>query len=308
MLLGYVRITALTEAGNRGQWTSAAELGVNLAPTSTNLGQWSPVIPFPLVPAAAFLLPSGKVLTFSSFKVNAFGGANGFTVTATFDPSTNTVSQQTVSNTGHDMFCPGISIDVNGRAIVTGGDDASKTSIFDPGSNAWVSGAPMKITRGYQASTTLSNGQIFTIGGSWSGGTGGKNGEIYNPSSNTWSLLSGAPVAPMLTADSAGVYRSDNHGWLFGWKNQYVFQAGPSKAMNWYGTSGSGSRSSAGNRAAATDSMCGVAVMYDAVAGKVSNLGLLVNFGCLTQCRYSPLAALLTIRTWMPTTKHISSL
>ena len=36
----------------------------------------------------------------------------------------------------------------------------------------------------------------------------------------------------MLTADAQGVYRQDNHGWLFGWKNGYVFQAGPSKAMN----------------------------------------------------------------------------
>lgn len=266
-----MRITALTEAGNRGQWTSAAELNVNLAPTSTSLGQWSPVIAFPLVPAGAFLLPNGKVLTYSSFKVNAFGGANGLTLTATFDPSTNTVSQQTVSNTGHDMFCPGMSLDQNGRAVITGGDDASKTSVYDPSSSTWVAGAPMKISRGYQASAALSNGQIFTIGGSWSCGQGGKNGEIYNPSANTWTLLPGCPVAPLLTGDAGGVYRADNHGWLFGWKNQYVFHAGPSKNMNWYGTSGTGSQASAGTRAASTDSMCGVAVMYDAVAGNVSN-------------------------------------
>jgi galactose oxidase len=41
----------------------------------------------------------------------------------------------------------------------------------------------------------------------------------------------------MLTADKAGVFRQDSHGWLFAWKNV----AGPSKAMNWYGTTGSGS-------------------------------------------------------------------
>lgn len=65
----------------------------------------------------------------------------------------------------------------------------------------------------------------------------------------------------MLTADAAGVYRADNHGWLFGWKNGYVFQAGPSKAMNWYGTTGTGSQASAGLRAADADSMDGNAVM-----------------------------------------------
>jgi len=168
------------------------------------------------------------------------------------------------------MFCPGLSLDVNGRAIVTGGDDASKTSIYNPGTNAWSTGAQMNIARGYQSSTIVSDGRMFTIGGSWSGGLGGKNGEIYNPTTNTWSLLSGCPVAPMLTADAGGIFRQDNHPWLFGWKNGYVFQAGPSKAMNWYRTSGSGSQTTAGNRASAVDSMCGVAVMYDAVAGKVS--------------------------------------
>lgn len=35
----YVRLTAHTEAGNRGSWSSAAEFGVNIAPTSTVNGQ-----------------------------------------------------------------------------------------------------------------------------------------------------------------------------------------------------------------------------------------------------------------------------
>jgi hypothetical protein len=35
----YIRIIALTEAGNRGPWSSAAEFGVNIAPTSTTNGQ-----------------------------------------------------------------------------------------------------------------------------------------------------------------------------------------------------------------------------------------------------------------------------
>lgn len=69
------------------------------------------------------------------------------------------------------------------------------------------------------------------------------------------------------------VYRGDNHGWLFGWKNGFVFQAGPATAMNWYGTSGTGSHSAAGNRSTDPDSMCGNAVMYDAVGGKILTVG-----------------------------------
>jgi len=77
----------------------------------------------------------------------------------------------------------------------------------------------------------------------------------------------------MLTADAAGIFRQDNHGWLFGWKDGSVFQAGPSKAMNWYYTTGTGNQSAAGFRASDTDSMCGNAVMYDAVNGKILTAG-----------------------------------
>ena len=152
--------------------------------------------------------------------------------------------------------------------------------------------------RGYQAQATLSDGRLFTIGASWSGGSDTnvpKNGEIYSTATNTWTNLTGCPVAPMLTSDPQGefhpssfkmpkcstfidkslgyVYRGDNHGWLFGWKDGYVFQAGPATAMNWYGTSGTGSQSAAGNRADDTDSMCGNAVLYDAVGGKILTVG-----------------------------------
>ena len=136
----------------------------------------------------------------------------------------------------------------------------------------------MQIARGYQASTTLSDGRIFVIGGSWNGGQGNKNGEIYNPTTNAWSLLPGCPVAPMLTSDIEGVYRQDNHGDLFGWKSGSVFQAGPSKAMNWYSTTGTGGTTPAGNRGTDTDSMCGTASMYDAVAGKILTTGGSVNY------------------------------
>ena len=72
---------------------------------------------------------------------------------------------------------------------------------------------------------------------------------------------------------SLGVYRADNHAWLFGWKNGYVFQGGPSTAMNWFSTTGTGGQSAAGTRAGDPDSMCGNAVMYDAVAGKILTVG-----------------------------------
>ncbi len=43
--------------------------------------------------------------------------------------------------------------------------------------------------------------------------------------------------------------------------------------MNWYLTTGTGGQTGVGNRASDTDSMCGDAVMYDAVAGKILTVG-----------------------------------
>lgn len=105
-----------------------------------------------------------------------------------------------------------------------------------------------------------------------------KDGEIYNPRSNTWTSLPRCPVTPMLTAEKSSymncnTFRSDNHGWLFAWKQKTVFQAGPSARMNWYTASNVGGITSASNRADDVDAMCGTAVMYDAVAGKILTMG-----------------------------------
>jgi galactose oxidase len=235
---------------------------------------------FPIVPvSAAVVYTTGQLVTWSSYLPNDFEGtSNGVTYTSTYDPATQAISEVILSNINHDMFCPGLSVDALGGAVVTGGNTAPATTIYQVSGGTWQPVSNMKIARGYQAQVTLSDTRIFTIGGSWSGGEGGKNGEIYNVTSNAWSLLTGAPVAPMLTADQQGVYRQDNHGWLFAWKNNYVFQAGPSKAMNWYGTTGNGSQTSAGTRASDTDSMCGNAVLYDAVAGKILTVGGSPNY------------------------------
>ena len=69
------------------------------------------------------------------------------------------------------------------------------------------------------------------------------------------------------------MYRADNHAWLFGWSSGYVFQAGPSSAINWFGTTGTGSQTGVGTRASDPDSMCGTAVMYDAAGGKILTVG-----------------------------------
>ncbi|KAL9003763.1 MAG: hypothetical protein Q9188_003387 [Gyalolechia gomerana] len=280
----YLRLTALTEAGNRGPWAAAAEIqpliqSTYLSPAPETQGQWGETIAFPLVPVATTLVPAtGEVLVWSAWNADKYGDGNGRTVTAIFNPSTGLVTQSIVTNTQHDMFCPGISLSASGLIVVAGGNNAEKTSIYHPDTHSWSSGAQLVLPRGYNSQVTLSNGGIFTIGGSWGGARGGKNAEYYDPNTNTWTLRPGCPVAPILTNDVQGIYRQDNHAWLFARQNGSIFHAGPSRNMNWFTTDGQGSTTPAGPRGNDLDAMNGNAIMYDAVAGKILTIGGAVNY------------------------------
>ncbi len=68
----------------------------------------------------------------------------------------------------------GTSVLGDGRVMITGGRNAKTTTFYIPGSDQWIRGDDMNIARGYQTSTVLGNGDVFVLGGSWSGGVGGK--------------------------------------------------------------------------------------------------------------------------------------
>lgn len=256
--------TALSAATPRAEARRAVE------------GEWSEVIKLPVISIAAYVVPrfpeSNRVLLFSAYRNDTFGGASGKTQFADLNFETGVVSHREVADTNHDMFCPGISQLADGRINIQGGSNAEVTTLYDPATNTFTRGSDLAEPRGYQTSTILSNGKVFTIGGAFSGELKGKNGEIYDPSTDTWTGLPGADVTPILTDDPEGVFRADNHAWLVGWKNGSVFQAGPSKDQHWYYTTGNGSLELAGTRD--TDhSMCGVWALYDAVKGKIFSAG-----------------------------------
>lgn len=162
----------------------------------------------------------------------------------------------------------------DGRILVSGGSNAEVASIYNPKDGSFSRAADMNMGRGYQTSTTLSNGKVFTIGGAFTGPRANKVGEVYDPSANSWTLLPGAKTDNILTSnDWEGDWRTDNHAWLFPWSDGTVFHAGPSMAMNWIDTRGSGSIQGAGIRDPQADAMCGIHVMYDAIAGKIFSAG-----------------------------------
>jgi len=251
-------------SGMGGRMASATSNVTTSSTSPSVVGQWGPTIAFPLIPVAAALIPGDKLVVWSADSELNFDSSNNeqYTQTAILNLATGAVSSSTVSNTAHDMFCPGASILPNGEVIVTGGIGNTDTSIYNPVTNAWRAGPKLNIGRGYQGQTTLSNGQVFTLGGSWSGGTGGKLGEVWSPTAN-WRELTGVPATPIYTNDSQGAYRADNHGWFIATSGGRVFQAGPSKEMHWITTTGAGTITAAGLRGSSGDEMNGNAVLYD---------------------------------------------
>jgi galactose oxidase len=227
-------------------------------------GTWSAPQALSLVPVSAAHLPNGKILFWSASDRFNFIINVGRTYTSIWDPATGVASEVLVSDTGHEMFCTGIANLPDGRIHVTGGSSSTHTSIYDPASGTWAAGSPMSIGRGYQGNVTLSTGEVLTIGGSWPAPNDiSKDGEIWSPATDTWRRSPALLASYLLTGDRQGLYRADNHAWLFAASDGRAFHAGPSKSMHWFDTSGSGAVTAAGQRAADGDAMNGNAVMFD---------------------------------------------
>jgi galactose oxidase len=235
--------------------------------------KWTAPIKLPIIPVAAANLTDGTVLVWSADSALNFTPGEvtpGKTYTAIFNPTTQTSKQVIETNTGHDMFCPGIVNLPDGRIYVTGGSSSDLTSLYTPSTQKWAVGDKMNIPRAYQGSVTLSNGNVFLVGGSWNGPLGGKTGETWIPGSG-WQLNGAITDNYILTNDAGGIFRADNHAWLFAVSNGQVFHAGPSQAMHWFDTSGNGSVTAAGVRGSDSDAMNGNAVMFD--IGKILAVG-----------------------------------
>lgn len=292
----YVRLVIHSDATSSST-TAIAEFNVYINPKfipaspAGTMGIWGPTLNTPIVPITAFVDPfTNKVVMISSKKHDNFPQDRpAYTLTVIWDPVTQKMTPATVQDTHHNMFCPGISYDVEGRLMVSGGASGTSLSIFDGATNdaaflkQWQSAGHLVYTRGYHASVLNADGRLFAIGGSWGNealdpAEYPKDGEVYDPKTNKWTLLPGAQCEKMLTKD-ARKFRRDNHGWLFAWKNDTVLQAGPSLNMNWYTINDEGGWHDAGKRSVNDgttddeDAMCGQAVMFDAPAGKVLTFG-----------------------------------
>ena len=89
---------------SRGSSERQRERALAVAPPSQ--GSWSALRTLPLVPVSMANLPDGKVLLWSAEEKFSFGAATGRTYAATYDPAAGTITERTITETGHNMFCP----------------------------------------------------------------------------------------------------------------------------------------------------------------------------------------------------------
>src|SRR4029078_10173433 len=146
--------------------------GAALAAGAQDVGQWGPVVDWPVVGVHVALLPNGKVLAYDSV---------GDAATETFpvqdhsratvwDPETGTQTPVNV-DTGYNVFCSGLAHLQDGRLFLAGGnkDQAlngiGQTHLFDPATNTWRLGPNMAAGRWYPSVTPLRNGEMLITSG-----------------------------------------------------------------------------------------------------------------------------------------------
>ncbi len=155
---------------------SAAESQATAAAVAADpgqVGQWGPVVGWPVVGIHVALLPNGKVLAWDSVGDGATETfpVQDFTRATVYDPATGTQTPVNV-DTGFNIFCAGFAHLVDGSLFIAGGNkDAQlngivQTHLFNPATNAWSLGPNMAAGRWYPSVTPLTNGEmLITEGG-----------------------------------------------------------------------------------------------------------------------------------------------
>ncbi|MEJ8856026.1 discoidin domain-containing protein [Variovorax robiniae] len=257
-----------TSAGFAATFEKQRELRRKIAAPAQ--AQWSAVTDLSLVPASASTLPDGKVLLWAGENRFTVSSDSNRTYSTLFDPVAMTATDRLVSETGHNMFCSGTTNLADGSLLVAGGSGESNTSIYNPGTGQWSTGAKLNISRAYNANTLLSDGSVLTMGGSWDLGPASRGGEVWSAAAG-WRTVSGLKIDSMLSPGAAESWVADSHFWLHPAGNGKVFQAGPGRQMHWLDTRGEGSVEPAGPRGDDAFAITGSAVMYD--TGKILKAG-----------------------------------
>jgi galactose oxidase len=231
-----------------------------------SMGQWSDTLSWPIVAIHSHLLPNGQVLTWG----REHATVDGYTIPPgkfngipnIWNPATGTF---TFVDAHADLFCSGHSFLPDGRLFEAGGSDDNDglgqrfAWIFDYTTNTWTQTPNMADGRWYPTVATLANGTTFVVSGTDTTGTYDSIPEVYHPSTNTFTEMTGiASVVPYWA-------------WLFAAPNGQLFYAGDENWTYYINTSGTGSFGAGFRPALGLLRDYGSAIMYD--TGKIMIVG-----------------------------------
>jgi hypothetical protein len=202
-----------------------------------DVGEWGPVVDWPVVGVHVALLPDGKVLAYDSIGDNATETypVHDHTRATVWDPATGTQTPVTV-DTGFNIFCSGLAHLVDGRLFIAGGNkDAQlngivQTHLFDPAAaDPWSLGPNMLGGRWYPTVTPLSNGEMLIT-----------SGRVNTPEVRT---LAGTLRALTTASLSLPLYP-----WMDVAPNGLTFYSGPDQTLRTLNTAGTGTWQTLGQR------------------------------------------------------------
>lgn len=138
------------------------------------VGQWGPVVDWPVVAINAALLPDGKVLAYDSVGDKATNNYSeqeqNHTRATVWDPATGSQTDVTL-NDGFNIFCSGLAHMTNGNLFIAGGnkdpqlDGIVQTHYFDWDNDTWSVGMNMAYARWYPSVTPMGNGEMLITSG-----------------------------------------------------------------------------------------------------------------------------------------------
>ena len=232
---------AATEArlGKETRRRSAAASQVAAAAVASDpgqVGQWGPVVDWPVVGIHVALLPNGKVLAWDSVgdRATETFPVHDFTRATVWDPVTGAHTAATV-DTGYNVFCAGFAHLIDGSVFLAGGNrDAQlngivQTHLFNPLNNDWSLGPNMAAGRWYPSVTPLTNGEMLITEG------GPDTPEVRKTDGSLRTLSTASLNLPL-------------YPWLDVAPDGRVFYSGPDQTLRKLDPAGSGSWQSLGQR------------------------------------------------------------
>lgn len=195
-----------------GQTVKVAPDPTNIPANAGTMGMWSAVYDWPVIPIHMSMMPDGRLM---SFGTDGTGKQGSSAVYAIFDPSLGLFDgHMTLPNgTNTDIFCSvTVLLPTTDQLLVVGGDvldpatgypknvGHNGTSLFSE-DNSLVRGNNMNRPRWYASTVTMTNGEIFVMGG-----LGGADRPEMRSTAGVYRLLG--------TADTSRLDYWYPHNWL----------------------------------------------------------------------------------------------